>query len=91
MRFQYIVEVEVERTEGKFASREELAEQIQESLENAQLDSLEGENGGQYDVTDWSVSEQKIAQFKRKTVAKGPALPSISADDLAKIDASLYR
>jgi len=58
MQFQYIVTVEVERTQGKFASREEINEAITEALESADISSFEGENGGEYEVTDWSVEDQ---------------------------------
>lgn len=57
MRFEFVVLVEVERSEGKFASRDELAEQIQEALDSADPGTLEGENGGVYDVQDWSIAE----------------------------------
>lgn len=57
MIFTYTVTVEVERSEGKFASREDLGDQIRESIEGADPGSLEGENGGQYDVTSFEVSE----------------------------------
>jgi hypothetical protein len=35
VRYTFLVEVEVERTEGKFASREDLAGQLLEELEGA--------------------------------------------------------
>lgn len=57
MRFTYEITVEVERETGKFASRDEIGDAIQESLESADIQSFDGENGGQYFVTDWSVSE----------------------------------
>lgn len=59
MHFTYVVEVEVERTEGKFATRDELGEQILEALSGADPGQLEGENEGQYEVTDWEVNEQE--------------------------------
>lgn len=34
-RFSVVIEVQVERTEGKFASRDEIAEAVQEALANA--------------------------------------------------------
>jgi hypothetical protein len=57
MHFTFTVEVEVEREQGKFASRDEISEAIAEALGDARLDSFEGENGGEYTVTDWSVEE----------------------------------
>jgi hypothetical protein len=57
MRFQFMVEVEVEREEGKFASREDIGGQLAEELEGANPDQLTGENDGTYTVIDWEVSE----------------------------------
>jgi len=70
------VSVSVERTEGKFASRDEIGDQIQEALESevqqaieaADPGSYEGENGGQYETSEWSVDctiEQEQPQSKR--------------------------
>lgn len=56
-RFTYTVTVEVERTEGKFASRDELSEQIMDELEGCDPGTVEGDNGGQYDVTEWTVED----------------------------------
>ncbi len=60
MKFKFTVEVEVSRVEGKFASREEIASQIQDALESADPGSYEGDNGGQYETSDWSVSEEEV-------------------------------
>lgn len=57
MRFVFQVEVEVEREEGKFASREDLGGQIMEELEGVDPGTYEGENGGQYSTVVWEVSE----------------------------------
>lgn len=57
MRFEYKVTVEVERSEGKFASRDELSEQIREALEQADPQQLDGENGGVYEVNEWTVED----------------------------------
>lgn len=58
MRFKYVVEVEIEREQGKFASRDEMSDQIKEALEGADYGSWEGENGGQYNTVDFSVDEE---------------------------------
>lgn len=58
MRFTFKIDVEVSRSEGKFASKDELAEQIEQALSDANPDSLEGENGGQYAVDSWEVSNE---------------------------------
>jgi hypothetical protein len=55
MHITAVVQIEVERTEGKFASREELEDQIVEALEDANPQSPDGEMGGTYEVIEWSV------------------------------------
>lgn len=57
MRFLFEVTVEVEREEGKFASRDELSQLIIEALEGADPGQLDGDNGGVYNTIDWSVNE----------------------------------
>lgn len=66
MRFDFLVSVEVERTEGKFASREDLAGQLLEELEGANPDSLTGDNDGEYEVTSWDVQEQEQPKPARR-------------------------
>ncbi|QPE04151.1 hypothetical protein IT882_13215 [Microbacterium schleiferi] len=59
-KFSFTVEVEVERESGKFASRDEMAEQIQEWLEGADEGSVSGigaDGDSEYAVTSWEVSE----------------------------------
>lgn len=60
MRFEFVVTVEVERTEGKFSSREDIAAQIMEELEGADPSVIEGENGGQYETVCWEIEESPI-------------------------------
>lgn len=57
MIFEYKVRVEVNRIEGKFASREDLGSQISDELENANPSDLTGENDGQYEIVEWEVEE----------------------------------
>jgi hypothetical protein len=64
VKFTFVVEVEVERDEGKFASRDELADQLSQAIEGADPGSLTGDNGGEYSTTGWEVSEE--AQTTRK-------------------------
>jgi hypothetical protein len=61
MKFTFVVEVEVERDEGKFASRDELADQLIQEIEGADPGSLSGDNGGEYSTTSWEVSEEAQA------------------------------
>ena len=59
MRFSFTVEVEVERASGKFASREDIAEVIQEWLEGANEDEVYGvgsDGDSTYIVSEWTVS-----------------------------------
>lgn len=59
MQFTFLVEIEVDRIEGKFASRDELEEQLSEALEGADPTSLTGDNGGEYETTSWEVTAQE--------------------------------
>lgn len=69
MQFTFEVTITVERTEGKFASREELAEQIMSELESAEPMSLTGDNGGEYEVTEFEISEIDQAAVKERARA----------------------
>ena len=60
MKFKFTVEVEVTRTEGKFAAQDEIATQIQDALENADPGTYDGDNGGSYETADWSVTEEEV-------------------------------
>lgn len=57
MKFRFQVEIEVERIEGKFATRDELGEQLLEAIESADPGSVEGDNGGQYEVILFETTE----------------------------------
>jgi hypothetical protein len=61
MKFQYVVEVEVERIEGKFAPKDEIANEIEDWLVGANQDSIDGigaDGTSEYEITDWSVMAQ---------------------------------
>lgn len=61
MRFTLTVEVEVERTEGKFAGRDEIADALVEAIEDANPSSVDGigaDGISSYEVVDWQVEEQ---------------------------------
>jgi len=60
MDFRFVVSASVERTEGKFASRDELEQQLQEAIEGADPGSVSGDNGGEYEVTDWVVDAEAL-------------------------------
>ena len=55
MNFSFIVNASVERSEGKFATKDELEEQLVSALEDADPGSVEGDSGGQYEVISWEV------------------------------------
>jgi hypothetical protein len=60
VNFTYTVSVSVERDEGKFASRDEVAEQLQEALESADPGSVDGvgaDGSSTYSVVNWDVVE----------------------------------
>lgn len=65
MRFKFEVEVELSFCEGKFESRETLAELIQEDLES--FDGGEYDPGqGNYSIDSWEVTEVTIPKKKAK-------------------------
>ena len=66
MQFTIMVNIEVEREEGKFATRDELLDQIIEAIESADPGSLDGDNGGVYSVTQWEAEEHVAAKVSRK-------------------------
>ena len=69
MRFTFEVQVDVERTEGLFASRDELEEQIIAELETADPGEVVGDQGGRYEVVGWDVRALDVAP-KRKPKAQ---------------------
>lgn len=57
MNFKFLVEVDVERQEGKFASRDEIGDLLREALTEADPGTVEGENGGVYETSNWDVQD----------------------------------
>jgi hypothetical protein len=59
-RFTFTVTVEVNRTSGKFASRDEIAEAIISEIEGTDPGSLDGlgaDGESEYEVESWEVEE----------------------------------
>ncbi|WP_047523900.1 hypothetical protein [Microbacterium sp. ZOR0019] len=59
-RFTFTVTVELEREEGKFAARDEMADQLREWLEGADEGTVSGigaDGESSYAVTSWEVEE----------------------------------
>lgn len=60
MKFTFTVEVEVERVEGKFAPKDEIADQLRDAIEGANPGTVDGvgaDGSTTYEVTDFSVSD----------------------------------
>lgn len=55
--FSFTVSVTVERQEGKFASKDELRDQCRDALESSDPGTVEGDNGGVYNTTEWTVED----------------------------------
>lgn len=70
MYMEFLVKVELDKTEGKFASRDELADQVRDELDSANPDELEGEAGGTYSVTSWEVEEVEQKPTPKPTARK---------------------
>lgn len=59
MRFKIEVEVEVERLEGKFATRAEIEEEIQDIIQSADPGSIDGvgpDSATNYGIVFWEAS-----------------------------------
>ena len=59
MRFTFTVEVEVERTQGKFASRDEISEAVVEMLDGANEGTVDGvgaDGDSEYEIVSWEVT-----------------------------------
>lgn len=56
--FQFTVNVTLERESGKFMSRDEMSEQLQEAIESADPGSVDGGPDGDsaYTVIEWEVN-----------------------------------
>jgi hypothetical protein len=73
VRFDFLVSVEVERVEGKFAAREEVEEQLRDALESADPGSVDGigaDGTSSYEVQSWDVQEQP-KPVRRRLVKDG--------------------
>jgi hypothetical protein len=57
MKYTFHVTVEVNHTQGKFATREEIADQLMEALSSADPGTLTGDNGGEYETQTWEVTD----------------------------------
>lgn len=62
--FTFTVTVIVERESGKFMSRDEVAEQLAEALEDANPDTIEGGADGDsvVNVTEWEVVSDEASR-----------------------------
>lgn len=54
--FKFTVEVTLEREQGKFVSRDEMAEQLADAIEQADPGTVDVDDST-YNVTDWVVNE----------------------------------
>lgn len=54
--FTFTVEVTLDRSQGKFVSREDMAAELQEAIESADPGSVDIDESS-YDVTGWDVTE----------------------------------
>lgn len=74
MQFTFTVTAEVSRVQGKFATREDLAQQIQDELEGANPGDLTGENDGEYTVDTWDVAwdVEEQPEPPRKQIKRNP-------------------
>lgn len=57
MKFKITLEVEVNRVQGKFASRDEIGELLQEAIQEADPSSLTTGEDAEYETVSWEVTE----------------------------------
>jgi hypothetical protein len=60
MRFEFKVSVEVERESGKFASRDEIAEELRTALADAdpgQVSGVGADGDSYYNTIEWEVND----------------------------------
>lgn len=60
MKFTFTVEIEVDRVEGKFAARDEIAEELLNEIEGnapTEVYGVGADGDSTYEVTDYSVTE----------------------------------
>ena len=67
MQFTFTVNVTAERSEGKFASRDEIGDAILDELQGSDPGTVDGEAGGSYEITEWEVSlEEPVKKAKAR-------------------------
>jgi hypothetical protein len=66
MHFTYMIEVEAERVEGKFATRDDIGGQILEEIEGADPGNIFGEGDGEYEITQFEVTEVEAAKRSKR-------------------------
>jgi plasmid stabilization system protein ParE len=70
MTLEFVVTVELERLQGKFVRKDDLAEEVQGELENVNPGSVYVEDS-EYEVTTWSVArEESIAKALKQLGAR---------------------
>jgi hypothetical protein len=81
--FTFTIEVQVERDSGKFAGRDEIAEQLMEALESADpgtVDGIGADGDSSYSVVDWSVSEDEPVKATKRAPSGPPKAGSAQRD-----------
>jgi hypothetical protein len=53
--FSFTVNVTAEKTSGKFTSKDELADEIRDAIEQADPGSIDPTGEGEYEITEWEV------------------------------------
>jgi hypothetical protein len=57
MKFKFEIEVEVERTTGKFVSKDDIRAGIESALTDADPGTMTVGDNSEYETTSWEVSE----------------------------------
>lgn len=78
MNITIIITAEIEHREGKFASKEELAEALVYELDGMDPGEVYGDDDGRYETTDWQVeaAPEKLTWKRSKSTTGGYNLQS---------------
>lgn len=86
MIFKFEVTVEVERTQGKFASRDTIESVIQDVLSDSNPDEITTDEDAQYNITSWDVDAMPAPKRKRAKKAFKPKFGLIHTAPVTESD-----
>lgn len=94
MRFGYLVTVNVERTEGKFAERSEIGDELESWVTDANQGTVSGMGAdamSEYEVSDWEVEEYDPDEVARLRKANRDMLDLLDLARCSSADPGIVR